>query len=199
MNPLESIARVTRRLRRLEVPHAFLGGAIVSLLVDDPELHQSRPTLDVDAIVQVITQAEYAALEQRLRDSMRKAQPNVKLSFEPIELTNKILAQGSPTPIEVALTGKNKKQNVIYGFKVMKELRKIPYLRDVQIAQSYKYPSIDVDIDRVRAAELGVSVGDVSRTLTAATSSSTRTRRCWPTSCLRTRNELAHAAVPQLR
>ena len=68
MNPLESIARVTRRLRRLEVPHAFLGGAIVSLLVDDSELHQSRPTLDVDAIVQVITQAEYAELEQRLRD-----------------------------------------------------------------------------------------------------------------------------------
>lgn len=68
MNPLESIARVTRRLRRLEVPHAFLGGAIVSLLVDDPELHQNRPTLDVDAIVQVITQAEYAELEQRLRD-----------------------------------------------------------------------------------------------------------------------------------
>ena len=51
MNPLESIARVTRRLRRLEVPHAFLGGAIVSLLVDDSELHQSRPTLDVDAII----------------------------------------------------------------------------------------------------------------------------------------------------
>ena len=68
MNPLESIARVTRRLRRLEVPHAFLGGAIVSLLVDDLELHQSRPTLDVDAIVQVITQAEYAELEQPLRD-----------------------------------------------------------------------------------------------------------------------------------
>lgn len=68
MNPIESIARVSRRLKRLEIPHAFLGGAIVSLLVDNPELHQIRPTQDVDALVQVITQAEYAALEQRLRD-----------------------------------------------------------------------------------------------------------------------------------
>ena len=68
MNPLESIGRVTRRLKRLGVPHAFLGGAVVPLLVDDPELHQVRPTQDVDALVQVITQADYAALEQRLRD-----------------------------------------------------------------------------------------------------------------------------------
>ena len=67
MSPVESIAMVTRRLKRLQVPHAFLGGAVVSLLVDDAELHQVRPTQDVDAIVQVITQAEYALLEERLR------------------------------------------------------------------------------------------------------------------------------------
>src|ERR1017187_9370267 len=67
MSPVESIAMVTRRLKRLQVPHAFLGGAVVSMLVDDPEMHQVRPTQDVDAIVQVITQAEYALLEERLR------------------------------------------------------------------------------------------------------------------------------------
>lgn len=116
-------------------------------------------------------------LEERIRDTMRKAQPSVKLSFEPIELTNKILAQGSPTPIEIALTSKNKKQNVIYAYKVMRELNKIHYLRDVQIAQSFKYPALDVDIDRVKAAELGVSVGDISRTITAATSSSRLTQK----------------------
>ena len=103
--------------------------------------------------------------------------PDVNLSFEPIELTNKILAQGSPTPIEVALTGKDKKADVIYSYKIMNALNKIKYLRDVQIAQSFKYPTINVDIDRVRAAELGVGVGDVSRTLTAAMSSSRLTQK----------------------
>jgi hypothetical protein len=67
MNTVESIAIVTRHLKRLQVPHAFLGGAVVSLLVDAPDLHQIRPTLDVDALVQVITQVEYALLEERLR------------------------------------------------------------------------------------------------------------------------------------
>ena len=47
----------------------------------------------------------------------------------------------------------------------------------MQIAQSYKYPSIDINIDRTRAAELGVSVNDISRTLTASTSSSRLTEK----------------------
>ncbi len=67
MSPVESIAIVTRRLQRLEVPHGFLGGSIVPLLMDHPELHEIRPTKDVDAIVEVTTQASYAKLESRLR------------------------------------------------------------------------------------------------------------------------------------
>ena len=48
-------------------------------------------------------------LKERIRDAMKKAMPDIKLSFEPIELTDKILSQGSPTPIEVAVTGKEQK------------------------------------------------------------------------------------------
>ena len=116
-------------------------------------------------------------LEENFRNQVHKEMPYVNLSFEPIELTSKILAQGSPTPIEVAITGKDKKNDVIYAYKVVRELQKIPYLRDVQIAQSFKYPTIDVDIDRTRAAELGVAVGDVSRSITAAMSSSRLTQK----------------------
>lgn len=76
MNPIESIAQVTRRFKELEIPHAFLGGAIVPLLVDDPDLHQVRPTQDVDTLVQVITQSEYAELEQRLRDNGFRNDPS---------------------------------------------------------------------------------------------------------------------------
>jgi len=108
---------------------------------------------------------------------MKKEMPDIKMSFEPIELTDKILSQGSPTPIEVALTGKNKLQNQEYAAKIVNKLNGIDYLRDVQIAQSFKYPAINIDIDRVRAAELGVGVADISRTLTASTSSSRLTEK----------------------
>ncbi|TWI95891.1 multidrug efflux pump subunit AcrB [Mucilaginibacter frigoritolerans] len=134
-----------------------------------------------EAVMQVSLTEDYKVnlddLKEKFRNAIHKQLPGIKVSFEPIELTDKILSQGSPTPIEVALTGKDKKQNVIYAFKVMRKLDSIKYLRDIQIAQSYKYPSIDINIDRVRAAELGVSVNDISRTLTASTSSSRFTEK----------------------
>ena len=134
-----------------------------------------------EAVLQVNLREGYHVdlddLKERLRSAMHRTQPSVKLSFEPIELTDKILSQGSPTPIEVAVVSKNKPQNVIYALKVVDRLKKIGYLRDVQIGQSYKYPSIDIDIDRLRAAQLGLSMTDVSRSLIAATSSSRYTEK----------------------
>ena len=103
--------------------------------------------------------------------------PDLKLSFEPIELTDKILSQGSPTPIEVRISGKDKKLNEQYANKVIDKLKQIAYLRDVQLAQPIKYPAIDIDIDRTRAAQMGVSVSDISRSLIASTSSSRYTEK----------------------
>ncbi|RYY31047.1 MAG: efflux RND transporter permease subunit [Chitinophagaceae bacterium] len=111
-------------------------------------------------------------LKEQYRLRLKAAMPEVSLSFEPIELTDKILSQGSPSPIEIRLSGRNKKQNETYAFKIIEELKKVPYLRDVQIAQSIRYPSLNINIDRIRAAQLGVDMTDISRSLIASTSSS---------------------------
>lgn len=134
-----------------------------------------------EAVLQVNLREGYEVdldnLKERLRAAMKKIRPSTQLSFEPIELTDKILSQGSPTPIEVAIVGKNKPQNVIYAMKVMNKLKKIPYLRDVQIGQSFRYPSINITIDRERVAQLGLSMSEVSRSLIASTSSSRYTEK----------------------
>jgi multidrug efflux pump subunit AcrB len=51
-------------------------------------------------------------------------------------------------------------------------LNELPYLRDVQIGQSTNYPAINISIDRVRAAQLGIDIAEISRSITASTSSS---------------------------
>jgi multidrug efflux pump subunit AcrB len=116
-------------------------------------------------------------LKDKFREKMKDALPDVKLSFEPIELTDKILSQGSPTPIEVKVISKNKKQNENYAFKVIDKLKQVPYLRDVQLGQAIRYPAIKVDVDRIRAAQLGTNMNDISRSLIAATSSSRYTEK----------------------
>ncbi|MDN3549371.1 efflux RND transporter permease subunit [Mucilaginibacter aquaedulcis] len=135
-----------------------------------------------EAVMQISLTEDYKVknlddLKERFRNAIHKQIPGINLSFEPIELTDKILSQGSPTPIEIALTGKNKKLNQEYAYKVMDKLKSIDYLRDVQIGQSFNYPSIDINIDRQRAAQLGVGLNDISRSLIASTSSSRYTEK----------------------
>jgi hypothetical protein len=67
-SPVESIHIVARRLDALEIPYAFLGGAVMPFLVDDPALTEFRPTKDVDAIVEAISYPSMSAIEQRLRN-----------------------------------------------------------------------------------------------------------------------------------
>ncbi|PSR56878.1 acriflavin resistance protein [Adhaeribacter arboris] len=129
-----------------------------------------------EAVLQVNLSEDYHVdmdeLKERFRRQIKATMPEMQLSFEPIELTDKILSQGSPTPIEVRISGKNKKLNEEYALKITRKLKGIAYLRDVQIGQAIKYPTLNINIDRNRASALGLSISDISRSLVASTSSS---------------------------
>ena len=133
-----------------------------------------------EAVLQVSLKDYHADMDDfkdELRARIKKAVPDMRMSFEPIELTDKVLSQGSPTPIEIRLAGKDKKRNEEYAEKIMAKMRDVEYFRDVQIAQSIHYPALDINIDRVKAAQLGVDMNDISRSLIASTSSSRYTEK----------------------
>ncbi len=133
-----------------------------------------------EAVFQVSLKDYHADMDEfkdEFRDRIKKLLPDVKLSFEPIELTDKVLSQGSPTPIEVRIAGKDKKRNELYANQIVEKLKEISYFRDVQIGQPIHYPAMNIDIDRTRAAELGVDMNDISRSLVASTSSSRYTEK----------------------
>lgn len=115
--------------------------------------------------------------KDELRARIKKNIPEATISFEPIELTDKVLSQGSPTPVEIRIAGKNKKLNEEYANKIIAGLKQKDYFRDVQIAQPIHYPALDINIDRTRAAQLGVDMNDISRSLIASTSSSRYTEK----------------------
>jgi multidrug efflux pump subunit AcrB len=134
-----------------------------------------------ESLLQVSLNRDYDvdlnALREEFRAKMKEQMPDMKVSFEPIELTDKILSQGSPTPIEVRIASRNKKLNEEYAYKVIEKLKEIPYMRDVQLAQSIKYPALSINIDRLRAAQVGVDMSDISRSLVTSTSSSRYTEK----------------------
>lgn len=116
-------------------------------------------------------------LKDRLRKYYREKMPELSISFEPIELTEKILSQGTNTPIEIRISGMMKKMNRMYANKLLAKLKEIEYLRDQQIPQSMDYPAMQINIDRTRAAQLGLDAQDISKSLVAATASTRYTNK----------------------
>jgi len=110
--------------------------------------------------------------KERLRARFAKELPEVSFSFEPSDIVTRVMSMGSPTPIEVSLTGPNLADDRAFAEKVRSALSRMPQLRDVQFGQTLDYPTVDVHVDRERAGLLGVSMADVSRALVTATSSS---------------------------
>lgn len=134
-----------------------------------------------EAIIQVNLAEGYKEnldeLKDRIRANITRAYPTTRISFEPIELTEKIMAQGAATPIEVRVAGKNYGEIKMYAEKLTDSLRKIPYLRDVQIAQPLHFPTVQITLDRFRLAQMGLSLTEVARSITDATSSSRFTEK----------------------
>ncbi|WP_435021483.1 efflux RND transporter permease subunit [Tundrisphaera sp. TA3] len=112
------------------------------------------------------------ALKRRLRDKLTGQMPDVRFSFEPADIVSDVMSFGSPTPVEVAVSGPAYADVRAHAAKLKDELAKVGSLRDLQYAQALDYPTVSVEIDRERAGISGVTAEEVSRSLVTATSSS---------------------------
>jgi multidrug efflux pump subunit AcrB len=118
------------------------------------------------------TPVRVAKLRETLRARLAKEMPEVRLSFEPADIVSRVMSLGSSTPLEIAVSGKDFAATRAHAEKIRTALATIPELRDVHIAQTLDYPSVNVQIDRERAGLLGVRMSDATRSLVAATASS---------------------------
>ncbi|HEX3385441.1 MAG TPA: efflux RND transporter permease subunit [Mucilaginibacter sp.] len=144
----------------------------------------SFPTLPVilfmsasnEIVMQVNLSPDYKVnirdVKENLRIALHKAMPDVTLSFEPIDLTSKIMSQGSSTPVEIAVMGKNIGQDKQYADSLITQLQHVPFLRDVHLKEELNNPAININIDRDKVKQMGLMMTDVSNCITEATSSS---------------------------
>jgi multidrug efflux pump subunit AcrB len=129
-----------------------------------------------EAVLQVHLGEDYKVNMDELKEALRRnilhELPDLRLMFEPIDMTEKIMSQGAATPLEIRVAGKDLHQIEQYANRLVHSLQRIPCLRDVQIAQPLHFPVISISIDRLKAAQLGLNVQDIARSVTASTSSS---------------------------
>lgn len=157
----------------VETSLAFVGTQPSSYPINTIYLWTSGPH---EAVLSVATKKSadmsVSDLKEYLRKEIAKELPDIKISFEYGDLVSQVTSLGAQTPVEIAIIGKTLDESKLYAEKLKARLEKIPNLRDLQIGEALDYPSINVNIDRILAGQLGVTVEQVGNALIGSTSSS---------------------------
>ncbi len=107
-----------------------------------------------------------------LRETLPREFPGVTFFFQPPDIVSQILNFGLPAPIDVQVTGYNQQATHEIALEVAARMGRIPGAVDVHLHQVVNTPSLQVNVDRSRAAELGLTQRDVANSMLVSLSSS---------------------------
>ncbi|MFC3653662.1 efflux RND transporter permease subunit [Dyella humi] len=116
--------------------------------------------------------AQYVTL---LRDRLNQDFPGITFSFLPADIISQTLDFGLPAPIDVQIVGKDGAGNRPVAQSLLRAFRTVPGLVDPRIQQPDDAPSINVDVDRVKAIEAGFQQRTIAQDLLIALSGSSQT------------------------
>ena len=130
----------------------------------------------------------------RLRELLPQQYPGTTFSFLPADIISQILNFGVPAPIDIKVTGPNIEANMAHAQVLLREIRKVLGVADARIQQAYNYPQLSVDIDRIRAKQVGVTERDVTNSLAVTMTGSGQIS---PTFWLNNANGVSYPIVAQ--
>ena len=111
---------------------------------------------------------EYAS---RLRKKLREKFPGIELSFNTGGMITAALNEGKPAPIDVQVKGNNLKILREISEKIRDTIATLSSTRDVRVLQRLDQPSKNIDIDRIKAAELGIEPVEAIKNMVSALNS----------------------------
>lgn len=109
------------------------------------------------------------SFEDKLRRILHGEFPGCKFSFEAGDIVSQIMNFGAPTPIEVSVRGLDLSTDRSFATRILAEMKQIGGLRDLQFGEPFEYPTANVDVNRERAGQLGVTLAEIGRAVVAAT------------------------------
>src|SRR5580658_193461 len=95
--------------------------------------------------------------EVKLRRILHDKFPDTIFFFQPANITSQILNFGLPAPIDLQVVGRDAEGNYKIAERLSERIARIPGAVDVHVHQVVDQPEIRLDVDRVKAAELGLT------------------------------------------
>ena len=109
---------------------------------------------------------------QSIRTIMRQQFPDCVYFFQPADMTTQILNFGLAAPIDLQVAGRNDAGDYRIAQALRDEIARIPGTSDVNIFQVPNYPEVDVNVDRVKSQQAGLTQRDVVGSMLVSLSAS---------------------------
>ncbi len=138
----------------------------------------SAPIGPADADIQVqLTEKHHPTADyvEKLRTVLNRQYPGVTFYVLPVDIVTQILNFGLSAPIDIQIVGPDLYGNRALAEKMLDEVRYVPGAADARIQQPFNYPNMTVNVDRTRAATIGLTQANVAQSVLVALSGSFQT------------------------
>ena len=175
------VAQIEKEVRRIIPP------AELVTIVDNVGLNQSPVNMlynnsgtvglqDADIFISLNrNHRPTAGYVRTMRERLPRLFPQVTFSFPPPDITSQILNFGAPAPLNVQISGNRLEETEAFGFRILREIRKIPGLVDARMQQSSNMPQLKVEADRSRMSQMGLTERDVTNALATSLAGTSQT------------------------
>ena len=109
----------------------------------------------------------------RVRSAIRKQFPDLRTFLSSGSMQDAILNSGMPAPIDVQVSSRELKTTFNVAQDLAGQFRKLKGVGEVYVPQDMNYPAVRLNVDRIHAAELGLSPKEVVDNVITALNSNT--------------------------
>ncbi|HLJ16117.1 MAG TPA: efflux RND transporter permease subunit [Bryobacteraceae bacterium] len=109
----------------------------------------------------------------RIRREMAARFPNVRAFLSSGSMVDAILNMGMPAPIDVQVSSRDLNRAYSLAEDLAARIHKLPGIGEIYVPQDMNYPAVRLNVDRVHAAELGLTQKEVVDNVITALNSNT--------------------------
>lgn len=155
-----------------EIPASELAGILDNIGIPNSSINLSYNTSgvigpgDADILVQLKPghrpTGEYV---RRLRRRLNREFPGTTIYFLPADIVSQTLNFGLPAPFDLQIMGRNESANHVLAAKLAAEIRRVPGAVDVRVQQPDNWAQFKVQVDRDKAAQMGLTEESVANSV----------------------------------
>jgi multidrug efflux pump subunit AcrB len=179
---IEETARHVDRIEdmiRQVIPAGQLQGIIDNLGIPYSGINLSYNTTgtmspaDGDILVSLTPKHEPTdKFTELIRERLQRDFPTVSFWYPPADIVAQILNFGLPAPFDIQIIGAKKAENLAFGNRLLDQIRHVPGVVDLRIQEPADAPRLNINVDRSKAALLGMTQSQVTNSILGALSGS---------------------------